>query len=151
MSRRRKLCKPTHTSISISRAVSFHNRIVSFTIRSRLIEQMNPDSPGMAKIEGSARALRFGTELPAAAAALPTQSVLALLHVDGAHGSSALLSAKYRALMDGIDLADSLIWDTHKMLATSALCGAAMQPQTLVAMPASSSVRTLSRLVRDGL
>lgn len=51
----------------------------------RLIEQMNPDSPGMAKIEGSARALRFGTELPAAAAALPTQSVLALLHVDGAH------------------------------------------------------------------
>jgi len=48
------------------------------------------------------------------------------MHVDGAHGSSALLSSRHRALMDGVELADSLIWDTHKMLATSALCGAAL-------------------------
>ncbi|MBV9655461.1 MAG: prepilin-type N-terminal cleavage/methylation domain-containing protein [Acetobacteraceae bacterium] len=50
----------------------------------RLIEQMTPDSPGMARIEGSARALRFGTELPDAAAALPTRSIDAELRVDGA-------------------------------------------------------------------
>jgi L-2,4-diaminobutyrate decarboxylase len=43
------------------------------------------------------------------------------LHVDGAHGASALISPRYRDLLDGVELADSLIWDTHKMLATSTL------------------------------
>ncbi len=48
------------------------------------------------------------------------------LHVDGAHGASALVSDRHRALMDGIEFADSLAWDTHKMLSTSVLCGAAL-------------------------
>lgn len=48
------------------------------------------------------------------------------LHVDGAHGASALISEKHRGLLDGIELADSLSWDTHKMLGTSVLCGAAL-------------------------
>ena len=37
-------------------------------------------------------------------------------HVDGAHGASVLLSPKYKSLADGIELADSVIWDAHKML-----------------------------------
>jgi len=45
------------------------------------------------------------------------------LHVDGAHGASVLLSPKYRYLMDGIELADSLTWDAHKMMGTSGVCG----------------------------
>ncbi len=48
------------------------------------------------------------------------------LHIDGAHGASALLSKQYRHYLDGIEHADSLTWDTHKMLGTSALCGAAL-------------------------
>lgn len=40
------------------------------------------------------------------------------LHVDGAWGGSVLLSNKHRALMKGAELADSLTWDTHKMLGT---------------------------------
>jgi glutamate/tyrosine decarboxylase-like PLP-dependent enzyme len=40
------------------------------------------------------------------------------LHVDGAWGGSTLLSKKHRYLMDGSDLADSMTWDTHKMLGT---------------------------------
>jgi L-2,4-diaminobutyrate decarboxylase len=48
------------------------------------------------------------------------------LHVDGAHGASALVTGRYRRFFEGIEYADSLTWDTHKMLATSALCGMAL-------------------------
>ena len=38
------------------------------------------------------------------------------LHVDGAHGASALLSEKHRHQLAGIALADSVVWDGHKLL-----------------------------------
>ncbi|MGD8306899.1 MAG: pyridoxal-dependent decarboxylase [Ignavibacteria bacterium] len=45
-------------------------------------------------------------------------------HIDGAHGASALLSDKYRGFLKGIEKADSLIWDAHKLLQTPSLCAA---------------------------
>ncbi|NER15224.1 diaminobutyrate decarboxylase [Leptobacterium flavescens] len=47
-------------------------------------------------------------------------------HVDGAHGAVALLSPKEKHLLKGVELADSLTWDAHKMLQTSALCAAVL-------------------------
>ena len=38
------------------------------------------------------------------------------LHVDGAHGASALLSSVHRERLRGIDRARSLAWDPHKLL-----------------------------------
>ncbi|HEX9106293.1 MAG TPA: pyridoxal-dependent decarboxylase, partial [Longimicrobiales bacterium] len=38
------------------------------------------------------------------------------LHVDGAHGASALLSEKHRWRVRGLERADSLAWDPHKMM-----------------------------------
>ena len=38
------------------------------------------------------------------------------LHVDGAHGASALLSATHRPRVRGIHLARSVAWDPHKMM-----------------------------------
>jgi len=38
------------------------------------------------------------------------------LHVDAAHGASVVLSERLRPLVDGLDIADSLAWDPHKML-----------------------------------
>lgn len=38
------------------------------------------------------------------------------LHVDGAHGASALLSTEHRHRLRGLERADSLAWDPHKMM-----------------------------------
>jgi L-2,4-diaminobutyrate decarboxylase len=48
------------------------------------------------------------------------------LHVDAAHGGSALLSERHREPLAGISRADSVVWDAHKMLRTSALCAAVL-------------------------
>ena len=45
-------------------------------------------------------------------------------HVDGAHGGSFLFSKKYRHLLAGLEKADSLILDAHKMLRTPTVCAA---------------------------
>ncbi len=44
------------------------------------------------------------------------------LHVDAAHGGSACVSPTHRHLVEGLDRADSLVWDAHKMLFMPALC-----------------------------
>lgn len=46
------------------------------------------------------------------------------LHIDGAHGASILLSEKYKHYLKGIEKADSVIWDTHKMMRVPTLCAA---------------------------
>lgn len=38
------------------------------------------------------------------------------LHVDGAHGASALVSRRHRHRLKGLELAKSLAWDPHKLL-----------------------------------
>jgi L-2,4-diaminobutyrate decarboxylase len=48
------------------------------------------------------------------------------LHIDAAHGASALLSEEKKHLLKGVHLADSLVWDAHKMLQTSALSAAVL-------------------------
>ena len=47
-------------------------------------------------------------------------------HVDGAHGASALLHDDTKHYLNGLQMADSMIWDTHKMLRTTTLCAAAL-------------------------
>ena len=45
-------------------------------------------------------------------------------HIDGAHGGPALLSDKYRHLMRGVELADSLTMNMHKLMRVTAFCTA---------------------------
>ena len=45
-------------------------------------------------------------------------------HVDSPHGATALLSKKYHYFLKGIEKADSMVWDAHKMMQTGSLCTA---------------------------
>ncbi|MEE2985212.1 MAG: pyridoxal-dependent decarboxylase [Candidatus Thermoplasmatota archaeon] len=55
------------------------------------------------------------------------------LHVDAAWGGSCMFSSKHRALMDGVELADSVCWDAHKMMGVPLVCSAFLikQPNVL--------------------
>ncbi|MEM9092256.1 MAG: aminotransferase class V-fold PLP-dependent enzyme [Cyanobacteria bacterium P01_F01_bin.53] len=43
-------------------------------------------------------------------------------HVDGAWGASALLSNTHKSLMAGVEHADSVVWDAHKMMGMTLMC-----------------------------
>ncbi|KAF2242257.1 PLP-dependent transferase [Trematosphaeria pertusa] len=45
------------------------------------------------------------------------------MHVDGAYGASASLSASHRHMVSGLELADSISWDAHKWLFQTYGCG----------------------------
>ncbi len=47
------------------------------------------------------------------------------LHADACHGATALLGES-RHHLDGIELADSMVWDTHKMMQVPTLCAAVL-------------------------
>lgn len=48
------------------------------------------------------------------------------MHVDAAHGGGLLFSRRHRKLLSGIEQADSVVWDAHKMLFVPALCTAVL-------------------------
>jgi len=50
-------------------------------------------------------------------------------HVDACHGAPALLAEKAKRYLRGIELADSVVWDAHKMMQAPVLCAAVLFKQ----------------------
>ena len=48
------------------------------------------------------------------------------LHVDAAHGGGLLMSRQHRHKLSGIERADSIVWDAHKIMFVPALCAAVL-------------------------
>ena len=48
------------------------------------------------------------------------------LHVDGAHGAGAQLSSELAPLLRGVQRADSLVWDLHKLARAPTVCAAVL-------------------------
>lgn len=47
-------------------------------------------------------------------------------HADACHGATALLSKHSKHLLSGIELADSVAWDAHKMMQVPVICAAVL-------------------------
>ena len=67
------------------------------------------------------------------------------LHVDGAHGASALLSAAHRHRVRGLHLARSVAWDAHKMMLVPLAAGMLLvREETRSGRKRSRSTRPIS-------
>ncbi|CAH0729576.1 unnamed protein product, partial [Brenthis ino] len=61
------------------------------------------------------------------------------LHVDAAWGGGALMSKKHRHLLNGIEMADSVTWNPHKLLAAPQQCSTFLIRHKRVLQEAHSS------------
>ncbi|MFK8184860.1 MAG: aspartate aminotransferase family protein [Phormidesmis sp.] len=63
-------------------------------------------------------------------------------HVDSAWGGGALLSTRHRAMLRGINQADSVVWDAHKMMGMTLVCSVLLTKQRGVMHSAFSATDT---------
>lgn len=88
----------------------------------RLLAERRSEGHPIIAVVACACATPIGAFDPLEAIADVCQRHAVWLHVDAAHGGAALLSERHRHLLAGLERADSLVWDAHKMLFVPALC-----------------------------
>lgn len=126
---------PENTHYSIARAISIiglgsettipiptdrHEVVLPDRLQSLIREQRSQGKQIMAVV-ANACATSTGIYDPVDEMADICQENNCWFHVDSPHGATALLSGKYQSLLKGIEKADSMIWDAHKMMQTSSL------------------------------
>jgi L-2,4-diaminobutyrate decarboxylase len=132
------LLAPAETHYSIARAAGImglgHNAVYQLEIDKRgvIIPDRLPAAYAQIKADGK-KVLALVANAGTTAVGLydPLQEIGAFcrernlwFHVDGAHGGPALLTNRYRNLMRGVELADSLTMNMHKLMRVTAFCTA---------------------------
>src|SRR5690554_4923618 len=85
------------------------------------IEDLNNRDVNIGAVVAIAGSTKFGAFDDLAAIGEICKKYGIWFHVDAAHGGAYLLSKKYRQKLEGIEMADSVVIDCHKMLYTPAL------------------------------
>jgi L-2,4-diaminobutyrate decarboxylase len=85
------------------------------------IEGLQRERRPVIAVVASACTTRAGTYDPLRAIASVCRDTGVWLHVDAAHGGAAAFSARHAHRLDGIEQADSVVWDAHKMMFIPAL------------------------------
>ena len=104
-----------------------------FRMRTELLEEAWEEAQAAGRrviaVVGSACSTATGAfdDLPAIADFCAQKEIW--FHVDGAHGASAVFSDQYRHLVEGIQLADSVVLDYHKSMMIPALATAVIYKQ----------------------
>jgi L-2,4-diaminobutyrate decarboxylase len=106
-------------------AVDASNRMIAADLP-RALERARSAGKRAIAVVASAGSTATGAHDPLAAVGAFCRAEQLWFHVDGAHGASALLSARLKPRLRGIELADSVVWDAHKMLHVSSLCAAVL-------------------------
>ena len=70
-------------------------------------------------------------------------------HVDAAWGGACLFSNQHRSLMDGIEKADSVCWDAHKMMGVPLVCSAFLIKRPSILRTLCGHVTTAHYLFHD--
>ena len=71
------------------------------------------------------------------------------LHVDAALGAPCLFSPQHKHLMEGIERADSLTWDPHKLMGVPLTCSTLLTPHKGALGETCSYIRTAHYLFRE--
>ncbi|MEO1623913.1 MAG: pyridoxal-dependent decarboxylase, partial [Bacteroidota bacterium] len=100
----------------------------NFRMRTDLLEKYHREAVTKGKtvvaVVGSAPSTATGTYDRLEEMAAFCQAHGLWFHVDGAHGGAAIFSARYRHLLKGLEQADSIVIDCHKMMMTPSVATA---------------------------
>lgn len=127
---RLRILASEHAHYSVARAAGIMGLGVDAVVRVAADAEGRMEPAALAQAHQATRTAGAGVlAVVATAGCTPTGSIDPLqaigaycrthdlwLHVDGAHGASLLLSEKHREALTGISLADSVVWDGHKLL-----------------------------------
>ncbi len=89
-----------------------------------LIERLQSEGKQIMAIVGNACGTAAGLYDPLDKIGAICEKYGIWFHVDAAHGAGAIVCEEYRHLVKGIEKADSVIWDAHKMFRTPILSAA---------------------------
>jgi len=102
------------------------NEVLQIEDLNRVYQQAIDDGKRVMCVVANACATSTGLYDPIAAMGDFCEKNQLWFHVDGAHGAAALISEKHKKLVAGIEKANSIIWDAHKLMRVPALCTAVL-------------------------